>query len=211
MFSAIIKHLARPVTDPVKEVLAKVDEAIERVTSRSAACEQRLDELDKKVERLAQWVDTTQFQLQRQGLPCGIYCPKCGHVSRSQDMRERVRVGDGDMHEWCCQSCEHVIRVGDAVTQSSEHVIRMGDAVPGTPVPDDLVLGDTEPEAAAPRASTEVIYDIVNDGPVGSYIATAEVARRLDLPGTTVALGLERLQEDGLVCEVGTGVWKRVK
>jgi hypothetical protein len=193
MFADVIKQLARPLTLPFKEVLAKVDEALVNLGDRVKIHDRRLEQIEIKTERLDKlysWVDLTQFQLQLQGLACGIYCPKCGHVSRSQDMHERRRVGVGEnTAEWLCQACEHIIRVGDVVEAVGETI--------------------SVPEAAA-APSTSVSY-IVKDGPVGSYIATAEIARRLDLPGPTVARDLDLLQQDGFINEVGVGVWKRLK
>jgi hypothetical protein len=200
MFADIIKQLARPLTLPFREVLGKVDEALVNLGDRVKNHSGRLEQLESKTERLDKlysWVDITQFLLQLQGLNCGIYCPKCGHVSRSQDMQERLRVGVGERQaEWLCQACDHTIRVGDVVEPVGKPL-----GAPEEPREDT--------EAAAPITSD--IYDIVNEGPVGSYIATAEVARRLDFPGPTVARDLGRLQEDGFIHEVGEGVWKRIK
>jgi hypothetical protein len=202
MFAGIIKQLARPLTLPFREVLAKVDEALVNLGDGVKNHSGRIEQLESKTERLDKlysWVDLTQFLLQYQGLACGIYCVKCGHVSRSQDMHERRRVGVGEgQAEWLCQACEHTIRVGDVVEPVGEP---LGAA--------EEPRVDTEPAAAAP--STSVIYNLVNDGPVGSFIATAEVARRLDLPAFTVNRDLERLRQDGFVAEAGPGVWERIK
>lgn len=118
LVTALIKQIVRPVTEPFREVLAKVDEALVQLGENVTDHADRLAKIEKQTARLAelhQWLDLTQQQLFNRGQPCAIYCASCGDVCTSGKLTKTIStLADGTKRmEWRCRRCDKVIFVGE--------------------------------------------------------------------------------------------------
>lgn len=226
MFTSIIKQIVRPMTDPFKEVLAKVDEALVGLDERTRDHARRLVDLEdrtKHLDRLFSWVDVTQFELQRAGVDCGIYCPACGHVSRSQNLEQRITAGVGERQtKWCCKACGNVIRTGE-VEDSVLQPLGADRAAPSALT--DCVLGEQERVSVVASAGVKLdwadaqrarqaVVALIRSEPPGAFWALHEVGRRLGVEPRNLHWmkpAFEELRDDGDVREVAPGIWERVR